>query len=282
MEDGSGHRRPCLGVIGLGSVGTALYQTLSYYHDTVGYDIRGEGPWERLLDTDAVFVCVQTPGGSDGRLDCSHVQDVLRRLESSRYRGLVVVRSTVRVGFMDQAARYFRTLRLVYMPEFLRERSRLAWSVCPDRLVFGGNAADVEQAASYFEWAEEAPRLRMTFIDAEVGKLAHNAFIATKVSFTNEIERICGELGANASDVMQVVSTDRRVRCSEHLRPNLGPYAGSCVPKDTRELLTGSGGSPLLQAVEEVNNRLTGRTEPPHPPCGRVASGTVETGEATP
>lgn len=253
MEDRSAKRRPRLGVIGLGNVGTALKHTLSFYHDTVGYDIRKDFPWEPILETDAVFVCVSTPEGVDGRLDCQSVRDVLGRLTVSGYRGVVAVRSTVRIGFMEEVSRVFPGLRLVYFPEFLRERSRLQWSVCPDRLVVGGDPVDCERVLSYFDWVEEAPRLQMTFRDGELGKLAHNAFIATKVSFTNEIDRICREQGADPEEVMSVVAADRRVGSKEHLRPGLGPYEGSCVPKDTRELRLVASNPVLLAAVEAVN-----------------------------
>lgn len=255
MEDQSGNRRLRLGVIGLGSVGSALRHTLSFYHEVVGYDIRLSLPWEAILDADAVFVCVSTPEGKNGRLDCENVRSVLARLASASFAQPVAVRSTVRVGFMEDATREFPELRLVYFPEFLRERSRLQWSVCPDRLVVGGSPRDCESVLSCFEWVEDAPRLRMTLREAELGKLAHNAYIATKVSFTNEVERICEANGASATQVMRVVTADRRVQSVEHLRPGLGPYSGSCVPKDTRELLAASD-SRLLSAVEEVNNRL--------------------------
>jgi UDPglucose 6-dehydrogenase len=259
MEDRSAKRRPRLGVIGLGNVGNALRHTLSFYYDTVGYDIRKDFPWEAILETDVVFVCVPTPSGLDGRLDCDSVREVLGRLAANEYRGLVAVRSTVRVGFMGEATRTFPGLRLVYFPEFLRERSRLQWSVCPDRLVVGGDPDDCERILSYFDWVEEATRLQMTYLDAEVGKLAHNAFIATKVSFTNEIERICREQGADPEEVMSVVAADRRVGSKEHLRPGLGPYEGSCVPKDTRELRLAASRPVLLAAVEVVNEDVRAR-----------------------
>lgn len=255
MENQSGNRRLRLGVIGLGSVGNALRHTLSFYHEVVGYDIRLSMPWEAILDTDTVFVCVSTPEGKLNRLDCLNVHAVLARLASAGFTQPVAVRSTVRVGFMEEATRDFPGLRLVYFPEFLRERSRLQWSVCPDRLVVGGGPKDCESVLSCFDWVEDAPRLRMTFREAELGKLAHNAYIATKVSFTNEVERICEANSASATQVMRVVTADRRVQCDDHLRPGLGPYGGACVPKDTRELLAASD-SRLLSAVEEVNNRL--------------------------
>ena len=93
----------------------------------------------------------------------------------------------------------------------------------------------------------------MSHIDAEIGKLGHNAYIATKVSFTEEMEQISREHSADPHHVMSVIHADRRVKSKEHLRPGLGPYGGKCVPKDTRELINASHTTTLLSAVESVN-----------------------------
>jgi UDPglucose 6-dehydrogenase len=98
------------------------------------------------------------------------------------------------------------------------------------------------------------------YATAELGKLAHNGYIATKVSFTNEIERIAKRYHADPNTVMQIVSSDRRVKSKEHLRPGLGPFDGKCVPKDTQELVSaGRELSILLNAVQQ-SNEITRRT----------------------
>lgn len=242
-----------LGVIGIGSVGRAVLKGLDYFYNCVGYDIVGDYRWEDVLDTDAVFICVPTPEDVNGRLDCTEVDDVLARLSQDNYGGLIVIKSTVRVGYMEEAETEFSSLRLVYMPEFLRERSSFVWFVNPDRLVVSGHESDMDEALSYFDWVEDAEILRLDHRSAEIGKLAHNAFIATKVSFTNEIERICTELGADPTAVMNIIIADRRVKSKDHLRPFLGHYGGKCVPKDIRELLHASSQATLLSAVETVN-----------------------------
>jgi len=89
---------------------------------------------------------------------------------------------------------------------------------------------------------------------AEIGKLAHNVYIATKFSFTNEIENICSEVGGNPEKVMSVIWADRKVKSKVHLIPNKGLYSGSCVPKDRHELIPASSKSLLFKAVEEVKN----------------------------
>ena len=251
-----------IGVIGLGAVGKAFAHTMAWFHDVVGYDIKGDYSWERILETEAAFVCVSTPEDPVGRLDCRNVDAVLDRLTDGKFRGPITIRSTLRVGYMDDASRRYPSLRLIYSPEFLRERSRFQWSVNPDRLVLAGDPLDLEDVRRLFAWIEDVPILIMSYKEAELGKLAHNAYIATKVSFTNEIEQMCKRLGADPVSVMSVVTSDRRVVSREHLRPGLGPYSGSCVPKDTRELITAGGDMPLLRAVEQVNKRVSeGKTE---------------------
>jgi UDPglucose 6-dehydrogenase len=264
MKNGNGHHKVRVGVIGLGAVGKTLAHALSWYHDVTPYDIEGDYLWEPILSTDLVLVCVSTPLGADGRLDCRNVEAVLRRLEQGNYDKPVAVRSTVKVGYMARAVAVHPALRLVYFPEFIRERSRLQWTVCPDRLVLAGDERDVRVILSAFKWVEDAPILRMSFYEAELGKLANNAFIATKVSFTNEIERICQMYDADPEKVMQVITTDRRVISREHLGANKGPYDGPCIPKDTHELMTAGGGSPVLAAAEQVRESLGGSPRPAH------------------
>jgi UDPglucose 6-dehydrogenase len=249
-----------VGVIGLGSVGRSVKYAFSSYYPTCGYDILGSYSWEVILESSMLFICVPTPEGPDGRLDCSIVANVLEKLSRDGYNGIIVIKSTVGVGFMDTSLQQYPELRIVYMPEFLREKDCLSWFIAPDRLVISGNRDDIEETLEYFDWVDEdIPRLRMSNREAEIAKLAHNAFIAVKVSFTNEIETICRDNHADPEKVMSVIWADRRVKSKEHLKPNLGPYGGKCVPKDTRELMNASNNSILLRAAEIVNEHTLQR-----------------------
>lgn len=245
-----------VGVIGLGSVGWSVIHGLSRYYRCYGYDIAGRYRWNDILKTEIVFVCVPTPLGADERLDCSNIDITPKRLAEEGYKGIVAIKSTVTIGYMEKATSKFPNLRLVYMPEFLRERNSYTWFLKPDRIVVSGEENDVKEALSYFSWAKDAEILKMNHRSAEIGKLAHNAFIATKVSFTNEVERICSEHSGNSYDVMSVVWSDRRVKSKDHLTPGLGPYGGKCVPKDTHDLIESTGNVILLRAVEEVNKSV--------------------------
>jgi len=242
------------GVVGLGSVGCVVIHGLSPWYPYTGYDIEGTYSWDKILATTIVFICVSTPSSKNGRLDCSAVQDVVERLNNNHYTGCIVIKSTLSIGFMDCMVARYPALRLLYMPEFLRERSSFKWFTNPDRLVLSGNEDDVKEVLSYFSWVDlRVPVLHMNHISAEIGKLAHNAYIATKVSFTNEMEAICSEYGADAFDVMSTIWADRRVHSNDHLTPHLGPYGGKCVPKDTQELVHSGKKRFLLTAVEAVN-----------------------------
>ncbi|WNY29261.1 hypothetical protein MmiEs2_14860 [Methanimicrococcus stummii] len=250
-----------LAVIGLGSVGKAVKHTFDFFYDTVdGYDIDGRGNWENVLHSDISFICVSTPESEDGHLDCSNVDNVLCRLSASGYSGICVIKSTVSVGFTDASTKKYSNLRIVYMPEFLREKSNFTWFVNPDRLVISGEIADMDKVIELFWWVddvgESVPILKMKNIEAEIGKLAHNARIAVLVSFTNEIESACMEYEADSDNVMSVIHADRRVNSKEHLKPKLGGYGGKCVPKDTKELIV-SMKNPILLTAAEERNRIT-------------------------
>ena len=236
--------REKIGIIGLGAVGTASMLGMKPHHDVVGYDIDGRGDWEEILNTKAVLVCVSTnldsaslATTSNGILDLGPVKDVANRLADSKYQGLVIYKSTLNVGTMESLEHMHPDLRLIYMPEFLREKDAVEWFADPDRLIASGNAADVEEALRLFEWVDsQIPRIPMKHIEAEIGKLAHNAYIATKVTFTCEIERICILHNVDPHPVMETVWRDRRVMNPAHLTPGLGGFDGKCVPKDTRAL----------------------------------------------
>ncbi len=255
--------RKRIGVIGLGSVGWAVIHGLSPHYDYHGYDIIGTYCWQDILSSDILFICVPTPLGLDNRLDCSAITDVLGKLHTAKYPHCIVIKSTLGVGFMENAVTAYPDLDLVYMPEFLRERSSFTWFACPDRLVVSGSQESMDTALSYFTWIDPLiPRIKMDWKSAEIGKLAHNAYIAVKVSFTNEIESISRTHGAEPMDVMRVVWTDRRIGSSDHLTPGLGGYGGKCVPKDTLELMYAGGETNLIKAAVAVNEQLLPLSQP--------------------
>ena len=226
-----------MSIIGLGSVGNAALSTFKSHFKTHGYDIDGRGEWSHDLISKCAIVCVPTDGDGEGGLDMTNIFDVSEKLASSNYNGLIVLKSTLEPSTMDELNLKFPNLRFAYVPEFLREKDAIEWFNNPDRIVYSCRDNDESELLTYFGWVSDTvPRIRMSNLEAEFGKLAHNAYIATKVTFTCEIERLCTINAIDAEKVMQVVWSDRRVNNPAHLTPYLGGFSGKCVPKDTQAL----------------------------------------------
>lgn len=242
-------------VVGQGSVGRALAHTLSFYHPTARHDICGPHDWSGVLSSRVAFVCVGTPAAADGHLDVSQVDAALAELARHHYAGVVVVKSTLDVGTMAIMRSRYPALRLVYSPEFLRERSAFLWTVNLDRLVLAGAPADCAIVEETMRWLEDVPVLYMNDREAEIAKLAHNAFIAVKVEFANEIGDIARAHGVDADVIMSVIHADRRVGSPEHLRPSGEAFGGKCVPKDTRALATAAPDAAVIEAALAQNQR---------------------------
>lgn len=243
-----------IGVIGLGIVGQTVFHAMKFYHEKVkGYDkYKQSDSFKDICDMDIVFIMVPTDE-KEGRLDCSILLEVLEKLEAASYKGLVCIKSSVGIYFLKEA----RTLdlRIIYVPEFLHEKSRLADFISPDHVVMSGKKEDLDILKQAFYWIDDSKFFIVDDRTAEITKLAINAFAATKISFSNEILRICQEAGADSKKVMEILRQNRRC-APEYTDPTRGPYDGHCLPKDTRELINSLNGCILLKAVEELNERI--------------------------
>ena len=201
-----------------------------------------------------------TPPTHSGDADLSAVWRVLDELPELEERAIVVMKSTVPVGTGEKVrheldARGLAHVGYVSNPEFLAESTALRDFTSPDRIVVGAfDDADGDAVAALYE-SIDAPVVRADVASAEMVKLASNAFLATKISFINEIANVCEETGADVSLVAEGMGLDRRIG-SLFLRPGIG-YSGSCLPKDVTALkqLAGNSGYhfQLLTAVIEVN-----------------------------
>jgi UDPglucose 6-dehydrogenase len=211
---------------------------------------------ELLRAARLLFVCVDTPPTYSGDADLSRVMSVVEELRDDGDRALVM-KSTVPVGTGRTIQRGLTGTAYVSCPEFLREGSAVADFLHPDRVVIGADSGS--------EWAADAVEdlyrpidgevVRTDVPSAEMIKLASNAFLATKISFINEIANVCDEVGADVSEVARGMGLDTRIG-PEFLRAGIG-FAGSCFPKDVKALkqLAGNSGYhfQLLNAVIEVN-----------------------------
>jgi UDPglucose 6-dehydrogenase len=218
-----------------------------------------------------LFVAVGTPPTYSGDADLSAVHAVVDAIPPSD-RHALVMKSTVPVGTGAAVQRQFRDtgkagFRYVSCPEFLKEGSAVEDFLHPERVVVGDEGDWAGEAVVDLYAPFDAPLVRTDIRSAEMIKLASNAFLATKISFINEIANVCEETGADVTEVARGMGLDSRIG-PHFLRPGLG-YSGSCLPKDVTGLkqLAGNSGYhfQLLNAVIEVNElqkrRVVGKLE---------------------
>jgi UDPglucose 6-dehydrogenase len=217
-------------------------------------------PGEAVDGADAIFVCVGTPAMYSGDADLSAVWTVLDDLAGLASDTVLVMKSTVPVGTGERVraaldARGLDGVGYVSNPEFLAEGTAVDDFRNPDRIVIGADDQGAGDVVERLQAELEAPVLRMDVPSAEMVKLAANAFLATRISFINEIANVCEATGADVEAVARGMGLDSRIG-SKYLRAGIG-YGGSCFPKDVSflKLLAGNTGYnfQLVNAVIEVN-----------------------------
>jgi nucleotide sugar dehydrogenase len=235
-------------------------------------------PAEALTEADVIFLCVGTPMSANGTPDLMQLESALQTVAPYVRNGTVVVnKSTVPVGCGNLARTVLEealptsdqpTFHVVSNPEFLREGSAITDFLHPDRVVLGGDESGVSLVSALYRRVLEQsfdggrrsrkPSLITTELaSAEMIKYAANAFLATKISFANEIANLCELVGADAREVLPAIGADHRIG-PLFLSPGLG-WGGSCFGKDVAALVA-SGQEygytvAVLRAVVEVNDR---------------------------
>ncbi len=207
-----------------------------------------------------VFICVGTPPTYSGDADLSAVWQVLDELPEVDQRCVLVMKSTVPVGTGEKVRTVLESRGLSHVgyvsnPEFLAEGNAVADFMNPDRVVIGAFAESDGDAVEALYEPIGAPVVRSDIASAEMIKLASNAFLATRISFINEIANVCELVGADVERVAAGVGLDHRLG-PHFLRAGIG-FGGSCFPKDAsalKQLAANSGYHfQLLSAVIEVN-----------------------------
>ncbi len=214
-----------------------------------------------LIDADIVFIAVNTPGAHEGAADLGAVRGAVSATVSRIRPGTILVnKSTVPIGtgelvngIAQHLAHYDHPV--VSNPEFLREGSAVVDFRHPDRVVLGSSSEDALEAVAALYRPLGAPIQLVDIRTAEMIKYASNAFLATKISFINEIAEICEALGADVLEVARGMGLDPRIG-GQYLQPGLG-WGGSCFPKDVRALTHMAavhGAHPqLLRSVIDIN-----------------------------
>ena len=219
---------------------------------------------EGIKDAVIIFLALPTPPGEDGSADLKYVLGVADELGRiiTHYK-VIIDKSTVPVGTAEKvrsavAKHYKGEFDVVSNPEFLREGVAVEDFMKPDRVVVGTNSERARKVVSdlYAPFVRQGnPVIFMDERSAELTKYAANSFLATKISFMNEIAQLCERLGADVDMVRRGIGSDDRIG-KRFLFPGIG-YGGSCFPKDVQALIKSSEevsyDFKILKAVEEVN-----------------------------
>ncbi len=216
-----------------------------------------------LADAEFVFIAVGTPEGVDGEADLKYVGQAAKTIAQTMTQPLVIInKSTVPVGTGDWVADIIRGSQpqpfdfwVVSNPEFLREGSAILDFTSPDRVVLGSMHREAANKVAELYLSLRAPIIITDLRTAEMIKYASNAFLATRISFINEIANICEQLGADVKEVANGMGFDKRIG-RYFLDAGVG-YGGSCFPKDVKALAhmaTTHGSHPqLLKSVMDIN-----------------------------
>lgn len=221
---------------------------------------------ESINQCDILFITVGTPSLENGEVNLSYVENVVRQIARimNDYK-VIVIKSTVPVGTCDKMNGIIQnelskrnisiSFDLVSNPEFLREGKALHDALYPDRVVIGCESEKAREIMKELYKDVDTAILHTTIKEAEMIKYASNAFLATKISFINELARLCENKEVNVSQVAKGMGMDKRIG-ADFLQAGIG-YGGSCFPKDIKALLAlaSSADIPMhiLQAVSYVN-----------------------------
>jgi UDPglucose 6-dehydrogenase len=228
-------------------------------HFTTSYE-------EALKDAEFIFICVGTPSGVDGEADLQYVRMAAESVARTMTHSLIVInKSTVPVGTGDWVADIIRRSQpepidfaVVSCPEFTREGSAIYDFMNPDRVVVGSRSPEAAEKVAQLHLPLRTRIIMTDLRTAEMIKYASNAFLATKISFINEIAVICEKLGADVQEVAEGMGYDRRIG-AQFLNAGLG-YGGSCFPKDVKALehmaLVHGSHPALLRAVIDINRDM--------------------------
>lgn len=211
------------------------------------------------LDSDCIIIAVPTNFNiKKHHLDTSIVEEVLSKIFCMNDNAIIIIKSTVPIGFTQKYNEQYSTQRIIFSPEFLREGRALDDNQNPSRLILGGDYEFSKRASELFleaSYNSKVPVLFTSSSDAEAIKLFSNSYLALRVSFINEIDTFSEKKGLNSKNVIKGISLDPRMG-NYYNNPSFG-YGGYCLPKDTEEISSECQDikmySPLIQHISESN-----------------------------
>lgn len=275
-----------IGIVGRGFVGTALLEGMKHAFDVAsydkvkgwqfegsvpaGYDIRYDNgpntsPLQFMLQTTRiVFICLPTPMNPDGSCNVDIVESVVKELNELAV-GMdsptLVIKSTVIPGTTERLNNAYKNVRICFNPEFLTEANSINDFKNQDRIIIGGPHEATSDLKQIYQTAyPSVPVTKTSSTIAELVKYTTNCFLATKVSFANELKRICDGLEVDYDKVIEYATKDKRLGNSHWSVP--GPdgrhgFGGSCFPKDLNGLISLAKelgmGCPTMEGAWETN-----------------------------
>jgi len=258
-----------IGIVGQGFVGNSVKEGLKTHFKIETYDLIEEKRTVKTLEelftkSDILFVCLPTPMKLTGECDIKIVENVFSQLNEYGKK-IVILKSTVPPGTCNVLAGKYKNLDVVFNPEFLTEANAVKDFVEQDRIVLGGASEEtLDKVEELFRVAfKSIPILKTDRKTAEMVKYVTNCFLATKVSFANNVYDICKKAGIEYDAVIDIAKHDKRIGSSHWMVP--GPdgdrgYGGHCFPKDMKAIVyyaSTLGYYPLLiDSAIKVNDRI--------------------------